>query len=109
MLGIFIGIILVVSNFFNRFYKSFIFLFHYFSFIYFLVPLNSQLLLSKLNFIGKSSFYLGDQGWIELIGPFYFKNNFSVFKLYVSKLQRNRLINFLYSFLIIILFYIFLF
>jgi len=62
ILGIFIGIILVVFNFLNRFYKSIIFLFHYFSFIYFLVPLNSQFYLKKLNFIGKSSFYLGDQG-----------------------------------------------
>ena len=109
MLGIFIGIILVVFNFLNRFYKSIIFLFHYFSFIYFLVPLNSQFLLKKLNFIGKSSFYLGDQGWIEIIGPFYFKNNFFVLKSYVSELQRNRLINFLYSFFIIIFCYIVLF
>ena len=109
ILGIFIGIILVVFNFLNRFYKSIIFLFHYFSFIYFLVPLNSQFLLKKLNFIGKSSFYLGDQGWIEIIGPFYFKNNFFVLKSYVSELQRNRLINFLYSFFIIIFCYIVLF
>ena len=37
--------------------------------MFFLVPLNSQFFLFILNFLGKKSFYVLDQGWFEILGP----------------------------------------
>lgn len=62
LLGILLGFFIIIFFFFFSLTKLTNFINSFFSFIFFLVPLNSQLYFFKVNFIGKKRFYLLDQG-----------------------------------------------
>ena len=69
LLGILLGFIIIIIFFFFIFRGLNNFIMSFFSFMFFLVPLNSQFYFSKVNSLGKKRFYLLDQGWSEVIGP----------------------------------------